>query len=202
MKICITGKPCSGKSLAMQFIKEQGYNTWSADEWVHDSYKVGRIGYKTIKKHFGDKYVTKKEVNRKELGSLVFKNKKALNKLNSLINPLIKKAIVNLDKRENWFIELATYIFYPQDFAKIFDKIVLIVNEQNWKKDTQKQKFSYLKKIPTIFVENSKNLNSSILYIDIGKHKKVPLNVDFFVNNSKTKNFLKKNILKICKTLI
>jgi len=199
MKICITGKPCSGKSLAMQFIKEQGYNTWVADEWVHQAYKAGGVGYKTIKKHFGSDYVTKTEVNRKALGALVFSDKKALNKLNSLINPLIKREIKNLDDKKIWFIELATYLFYPREFDKIFNKIILIVNNQNWKKSIQNQKFSYLKKIPTFFVENSKKSNSSIFNIDIENNKKAQINVDFFVNNSKSKKFLQKNILKICK---
>ena len=100
MKICITGQPGSGKTTAIQYIKEAGYNTFIADEYVHSIYKVNKPGYKAIKKAFGAKYVTSKEVNRKALGNLVFKNKNALKKLNKLMNPLIKSAIVKLPKNK------------------------------------------------------------------------------------------------------
>lgn len=201
MKICITGQPGSGKSTAMQYIKEAGYNTFVADEYVHSIYKVNKPGYKAIKKAFGAKYVTSKEVNRKALGSLVFKNKLALKKLNKIMNPLIKSAILKLPKNKIWFIELATYLFYPQDFANIFDKIIVVFSQENFKKVSQSKKFEYLKKIPTIFVDKSKRINPSIFNIDnrIGNHP--PINVDIFVNNSKNKKFLRNNILKICKKI-
>ena len=201
MKICITGQPGSGKTTAIQYIKEAGYNTFIADEYVHAIYKVNKPGYKVIKKAFGAKYVTSKEVNRKALGNLVFKNKNALKKLNKLMNPLIKSAIVKLPKNKIWFIELATYIFYPQDFANIFDKVLLIFSNQNFKKDSQSKKFKYLKKIPTIFVEKSKKSNGSIFNIDNRIGSDPIINVDIFVNNSKNKKFFKNNILKICKKI-
>lgn len=202
MKICITGKPCSGKSTAMEYIKLAGYKTFIADEFVHSIYKVGRPGYKAILKNFGPDFVGSKEVNRKKLGSLVFKNKKALVKLNKTINPLITSAIKKLDNSQTWFIELGTYIFYPKDFANIFDKIILIFTNKNWKKENQTKKFSYLKKIPTIFVDNSKKDESSILYIDNKVSKSMPINVDIFVNNCQNKKFFRNDILKICKSLI
>ncbi len=201
MKICITGKPCSGKTTAMEYIKKAGYHTFIADEYVRSIYKVNKPGYNAIKKVFGARYVTKTEVNRKALGALVFNNKKALTKLNKLMNPLIRKAIVKLNKKYDWYVELATYIFYPQDFANVFDKVILIFTTQNWKKEYQAKKFTYLKKIPTFFVEKSKKHKGSIFNID----KKVGLdpiiNVDIFVNNCKNKNILKNNILKICKNI-
>lgn len=202
MKICITGKPCSGKSLVMEYIAKAGYRTFIADEFVHAIYKKNQIGYNLIKSEFGSKYVTNNEVNRKELGALVFNDKNALKKLNNLINPLIKNAILELDKKQDWFIELATYLYYPKSFDKIFDKIVLIFRQQNLKNNVQNTRFSYLKKIPTIFVENSKKIPGAILYIGNGLKKKSSIDVDIFVNNSDSKINLKKNILSICKKLI
>lgn len=198
MKICITGKPGSGKSLAMEYIQKAGYRTFIADDFVHAIYKAGQPGYLAIKKAFGSKFVSKTEVNRKALGQLVFGNKNALKKLNNLINPIIKKAIIDLDNSQKWFIELATYIFYPKTFAKIFDKVVLISAPEKRKNKIQKEKFSYLKKIPTFFVDNSKKSSTSILYIG-NRYCKAPLiNVDIFVNNDQSKKILQKNILKIC----
>ncbi|XQP55916.1 MAG: dephospho-CoA kinase [Mycoplasmoidaceae bacterium] len=185
----------------MKYIKDAGYNTFIADEYVHAIYKVNQPGYKAIKRAFGDKFVTKTEVNRKALGALVFRDKTALKKLNKLMNPLIRSAIEKLDKNKTWFIELATYIFYPQDFANLFDKIVLIFTNKNWKNNYQSKKFSYLKKIPTIFVEKSKKTKPSIFNIDNRIGQDPIINVDIFVNNSQNKKILKNNILKICKNI-
>lgn len=201
MKICITGLPCSGKTTAMKYIKEAGYHTFIADEYVHSIYKANKPGYIAIKKAFGVKYVNKTEVNRKALGSLVFQDKKALIKLNKIMNPLIAKAIKKLDDKKLWFIELATYLFYPADFANLFDKILLVFTNKDWKKEYQIKKFNYLKKIPTFFVDNSKKINPSILNIDNKVSRTPTINVDIFVNNSQNKKFLKNNILKICKNV-
>lgn len=201
MKICITGKPCSGKSTAMQYIKEAGYHTFIADEYVHSIYKVNKPGYNAIKRVFGPKYVTKTEVNRKALGALVFKDKNALKKLNKIMNPLIRKAIEKLEGKYDWYIELATYLFYPQDFANLFDKILLVFTDKDWKKDYQSKKFNYLKKIPTIFVDKCSKTEVSILNIDNKVGSAPCINVDIFVNNSENKKILKNNILKICKNI-
>lgn len=201
MKVCITGLPCSGKSTAMKYIKESGYKTFIADEYVHSIYKVNKPGYNAIKKAFGSKYITKTEVNRKALGALVFQDKKALIKLNKIMNPLIAKAIRNLDDKKLWFIELATYLFYPADFANLFDKVLLVFTNKDWKQNYQNKKFNYLKKIPTFFVDNSKKSKSSIFNIDSIVSSDPMINVDIYVNNSSNKKFLKNNILKICKSI-
>lgn len=185
----------------MEYIKKAGYHTFVADEYVHSIYKVNKPGYNAIKKSFGSKYVTSKEVNRKALGSLVFKDKKALTKLNKIMNPLIAKAIKELDDKKLWFIELATYIFYPADFANLFDQILLVFTNKDWKQEYQSKKFNYLKKIPTFFVDNSKKSKSSIFNIDNKVSSAPSINVDIFVDNSANKNIFKNNILKICKSL-
>ncbi|MCQ2748227.1 MAG: dephospho-CoA kinase [Mycoplasmoidaceae bacterium] len=99
MKICVTGQPCSGKSTAMSYIKQADYHTFVADEYVHAIYKKNKPGYNAIKRNFGTKYVNSKEVDRKALGALVFKNKKALEKLNKLMNPIIANKIKSLNKK-------------------------------------------------------------------------------------------------------
>ncbi|XQP55020.1 MAG: dephospho-CoA kinase [Mycoplasmoidaceae bacterium] len=201
MKICITGLPCSGKTTAMKYINEAGYKTFVADEYVHSIYKVNKPGYNAIKKAFGSKFVTKTEVNRRVLGALVFKDKKALTKLNKIMNPLIAKAIKQLDNKKLWFVELGTYLFYPSDFANLFDQVLLVFTNKDWKQNYQNKKFNYLKKIPTIFVDNSKKSKSSIFNIDSKVSSDPMINVDIYVNNSANKKFLKNNILKICKSL-
>ena len=201
MKICITGKPGSGKSLALSYINDLGYKTWAADEYVIHIYKYPNFGYWTILKIFGKDYVNEIEVDRKKLGKLVFSNKKALEKLNLSLNKIIKKSIIELDKNKTWFIELGTYIYYPQDFANIFDKIFYLFRPKKDQKKQINKKFYYLKKIPPIFVDKFKINKSTIFYIG-PKYCQLPkINVDIFVNNRFSKKILKNNIEKILKDL-
>lgn len=196
MKICITGKPGAGKTLALNYFKIWGCNVFESDKYVIDIYKKDKIGYKLIKKTFGNKYVNTKEVDRKKLGQLVFTKPNMLKKLSNLINPLLAKKIKSLDTKKTWFIELGTYLYYSNYFSKIFDRIVLIFNQKNMQNIIKKKKFSYLKKIPTFFVENSKKPKTPLFYIENKINKKTIINVDYIVDNSSTKNIFKKNLVK------
>lgn len=202
MKICITGKPCSGKSLVLSYIKDLGYKTWEADKYVHQIYKYPYLGYQTILKIFGKQYVNKTEVNRKKLGQLVLNDEESLKRLNKYMNKIIKDSITKLDDNKTWFIELGTYIYYPQDFSNIFDKIIFLFRTKKNQKMATNKKFFYLKKIPTFFVDNLKINKSSILYIGPKYCQSPKINVDIFVNNLSNKKILKKNIEKILKNLL
>ena len=196
MKICLTGKPGSGKTLALKYFKSWGCNIFETDKYVADIYKKDKEGYRLIKKVFGNKYVNAKEVDRKKLGQLVFTKSNMLKKLSNLINPLLAKKIKSLDTGKTWFIELGTYLYYSKYFAKFFDRIVLIFNSKNMENMNKKKKFSYLKKIPTFFVDNSKKAKTSLYLIENKINKKSTINVDYIVDNSSTKNIFKKNLIK------
>lgn len=187
MLVCITGKSGSGKTTAIQYIKKLGFNTWIADEYIHEIYKKGNIGYCAIEKAFGKEYVNQKEVDRKKLGSLVFSNTKYMKKLNNITLPLIKNKIIEL-KSENKliFCELAIYINHEKYFKKCFEKIIQISTSKMLEKNNLEKKFSSLRKFPTKRVGNLKNpINSNVIEFD------------FFVENSKNKKFFYNEIKKI-----
>lgn len=187
MLVCITGKSGSGKTTAIQYIKTLGFNTWVADEYIHEIYRKGNIGYSAIEKNFGKEYVNSKEVDRKKLGSLVFGNTKYMKKLNSITLPLIKNKILEL-KQENKliFCELAIYINHEKYFKKCFEKIVLISTTKILEKNNLEKKFGSLRKFPTKRVGNLKNpINSNTI------------ECDYFVENSKNKKYFYTEIKKI-----
>ena len=131
MLVCITGKIGSGKSTVTSQYKKLGYKTLEMDKYIHSIYKANKIGYQKIKKEFGLKYVNDKEVDRKKLGQLVFKNKKELDRLNAITLPLIKEKILSLqNKKEIIFIELGIYITNEQYFKDCFDLVILVKGKQ------------------------------------------------------------------------
>lgn len=196
MKICITGKPGVGKTYALKYLKSLGCNVFETDKYVVEIYRKNNVGYKLIKKVFGSKFVNNQAVDRKKLGQMVFTQPKMLIKLSNLINPIIAKKIKSLDSKKTWFIELGTYLYYSKFFSNFFDRIILIFNSKNAQNIIKNNKFLYLKKIPTFFVENSKKSKSSLYYIENKINKKSSINVDYIVDNCSTKNFFKKNLVK------
>ena len=110
MLVCITGKIGSGKSTVTNLYKKIGYKTLEMDKYIHSIYKANKIGYQKIKNKFGAKYVNDKEVDRKQLGQLVFKNKKELDRLNAITLPLIKDKILSLQNQKEIVISLMNNI--------------------------------------------------------------------------------------------
>ena len=151
MKICITGKPGCGKTYALKYFQSLGCNVFESDKYVNEIYQRNNIGYQLIKKHFGTKYLNDQGVDKKKLGALVFSKPSMLTKLSKIINPLIAKKIKLLDPNKTWFIELGTYLYYHEYFAKYFDRVMLIFNPKNKQNIIQNKKFSYLKKNSHIF---------------------------------------------------
>ena len=127
MLICVTGQIGSGKTSVLDEFKNLGFKTFEMDKYIHEVYKKNEIGYKLIKKNFGDSYVTNTEVNRKKLGQLVFNNNMMLDKLNALTIPLIQQKILELKQQnELIFIELGIFLKYEKQFKDLFDYVILV----------------------------------------------------------------------------
>jgi len=96
--IGVTGKICSGKSAAVKFLSSQP-NTMmiNLDHLGHLVYQknfiflneIKNLFYQLNNKIFDNKDTFNEILNRKELGKIVFKNKKYLKILNKLIRPEI-----------------------------------------------------------------------------------------------------------------
>ncbi len=89
--IGLTGLFCSGKSTLEKILeKEFGY-------FIIDLDKIGHIALQEKKeaiiKIFGSNILTDEKIDRKKLGNIVFKNKKELVKLNSIVWPFIRNYV-------------------------------------------------------------------------------------------------------------
>ncbi|MEF9984809.1 MAG: dephospho-CoA kinase [Malacoplasma sp.] len=165
--ICITGTMGSGKTTAMNYLKDKGYKTFVMDDYIKEIYKKGNIGYAKILKNFGSNFVNDVEVNRNKLLEHILESNDNKNKLDSIIVPLIEKKIKNLSNNNLLFIELGIYIYFPYIFSHYFQKIIII---ERLKDLREKDNFFSLNKsikFSTKDVGNSKNvLFSSVIYGD------------------------------------
>lgn len=188
MKIVITGYSGSGKSELMKMLKVEGCNVFMADEYVHQIYQFGEIGYNIIKKEFGLDYINEGEVDRKKLGNLVFNDSTQLEKLNNLIIPLIRKKIESLNNKQKWYVELAIFLNYPNQFKNIFDKVVFVKQDKGIIDKNNAEKFRHIENLPTFCSKVIKNNN-----------KINGFQIDYIVDNSGNLSQLKEEVFKLMK---
>lgn len=95
--IGITGGIGSGKSTVLDVLKTK-YNGYvlEADKIGHIVMEPGGLAYDKIIEVFGNDILdVEGKINRKILGSIVFKDKEKLSVLNSIVHPNVKKYIVD-----------------------------------------------------------------------------------------------------------
>lgn len=94
----ITGGVGSGKSRVLAELQNKyGAFVIEADKLAHDLMEPGKIIYKAIVEEFGDSILMSEEpyaIDRKLLGEIVFNNNAKLEKLNSIVHPLVKQSIL------------------------------------------------------------------------------------------------------------
>lgn len=92
--IGLMGNSGSGKSTVAEYLREKGAEIVDADEISHQLCELGQPGLVAIKKAFEPYYFNDDgSLNRKRLGRLVFADPNQLEKLESILHPLIKKRL-------------------------------------------------------------------------------------------------------------
>lgn len=92
-KIAITGGVASGKTTVCRIFEEFGATVVFADAIVHELLKTDTALKNKIIGEFGSELVKNGQIDRKILGNLVFKDEKALKKLEAILHPAVLKKI-------------------------------------------------------------------------------------------------------------
>lgn len=88
----LTGGIASGKSTVSKTFKEHNIPVVDADIVARQVVELGTPGLQQIKDAFGKDYLNEDEtLNRSKLGELVFKDQKSLDKLNNIMDPLMRE---------------------------------------------------------------------------------------------------------------
>lgn len=136
--IGITGGIGCGKSVVMSLLEEK-YKAavLLSDLIAHDLMKPGEANYKAILETFGESLAGENgEIDRKQLGSIVFGNPEKLAVLNSITHPNVIKETqrrieLNSQKDEIDFICLESALLFDTELASLCDEIWYIyANEE------------------------------------------------------------------------
>ncbi|MDC4182613.1 dephospho-CoA kinase [Mycoplasma bradburyae] len=143
--ICLSGKASCGKSMLIDLLNKDGYQTIKLDNLIHEYYEKGKSGYQFVLDNFGSDYIDNEKVNRKKLGDLVFNNPNKLKLLNDFAEKIVKYHLKNIDNQGIIIVEGAAIYNNQERYLDIFDYFVLIQRDQNLIEDSIRAKFAYLK---------------------------------------------------------
>jgi dephospho-CoA kinase len=89
--IAVTGPFASGKSTFVGLLGELGAETVSADEIVHDLLAADEATISHVVERFGDDVRDEQGVDRRALGRKVFGDPEALQDLENILHPLVRR---------------------------------------------------------------------------------------------------------------
>ena len=179
--IVITGSIATGKSTVCELLREQKYSIIDADGIAHS---VLDQNCQNISELFGSEYIIDGHVDRKKLGSLIFKNKDEKQKLENLLHPLIREIILKkcneLSAREKlFFVDIP--LFYETK-AYPFDNVAVVYAPR-------KVQIQRLMQRNNMSVEDALERIDSQIDIETKKQK-----ADFVIDNSGSKEALKETL--------
>ena len=132
--VALTGSIATGKSSVASIFKDFGFTVIDADRVAH---QILDREYQEIEKLFGNQYITedvnKKIVNRKQLGTLIFSNQEAKEKLEALLHPLIyqeikKRSLPLEEKKAPYIIDIP--LFFESNRYPIKQTIVVYIPKE------------------------------------------------------------------------
>lgn len=108
--IVITGSIGTGKSTAVDIIKNLGFRVYDSDKIVHDGYEVNSPLYKQVADTFGREILNEDcSINRQKLGKIVFNNSDKLEKLNEIVHQYVLAELnkaINESENEVIFLDI------------------------------------------------------------------------------------------------
>lgn len=122
----ITGGIGTGKSSVSKYLIKLGYTVIDTDI-ISKEVAATTSFIESIKIVFGDEFIENGTLNRKKMGELIFNDKEANKKLNSLIHPIIKKNVIekiNLCNQNIVFVDVP--LLYESGFGDLCHKVICV----------------------------------------------------------------------------
>ncbi len=94
-KYIVTGNTGVGKSLLINYAKEKGYPTFSADSYVQELYEKDGAGTFLLSRIFGVDILTSTGAIDKDILSELIKDDEKRQRIEKIVHPLVYKAMVN-----------------------------------------------------------------------------------------------------------
>ncbi|ERN52508.1 dephospho-CoA kinase [Alkalihalophilus marmarensis] len=131
MLIGLTGGIASGKSTVSNWLSEHGYPIIDADKIARDVVEPGRGAYEEIVGQFGrDILFEDGTINRKKLGSIIFKDEKKRSELNQIVHPAVRREMLaQKDRYEAEGHETIIFdipLLFESNLFHLVDRVMLV----------------------------------------------------------------------------
>ena len=185
--IGLTGSFGTGKTFVASIFRELGAKVIDADRIAHKAIRKGTPAYKRIVKLFGKKILNKEaEINRGELGHIVFSNKAFLRKLNDIVHPYvikeIKRSIRSAGKTDVVVVDAP--LLLEARLGGLVDKLVVVKCQKRRQIERCQEKFRLQKEEILKRIANQ---------ISIKRKMEI---ADLVIENSRTRSLTRKQVRK------
>jgi dephospho-CoA kinase len=126
--IGLTGNIASGKSTVTKHLIKKGFYVIDADIISREVVARGTEGLKRIIESFGEGVISVDgTLNRKELGSIVFSDKRKLEKLNRVLHPIIRRRIIRtIEKAQERVVFIDAALIFELELDKLLDMVWMV----------------------------------------------------------------------------
>lgn len=138
LTIGLTGGIGSGKSEASGILRELGALVIDADIVGHETYRSGQTAWDEIVEAFGDEVIgSDGEIDRRELGKIVFDDPGSLKRLTDIVWPKIRKGLKDRmagerDGGDTEILVVEAAVLFEAGWENLFDEIwVVTAPEKN-----------------------------------------------------------------------
>jgi dephospho-CoA kinase len=187
----VTGSFGSGKTTVARQLSAFGAKIIDADKIAHRIIKPGNRIYERIVKTFGNGILKNgKTIDRHKLSCIVFNNKNALKKLNSIMHPeIIRITRRQIKTARSRVVVLDVPLLIEAGLENIVDRLIVV-------------KVNRKKQIERLLDKTSLSRTSILKRI----HRQIPLSkkvrlADFVIDNSGTFGETKRQVENICKNM-
>jgi len=128
LKIGLTGGIGSGKSTVAKLFRFLGAEVYSADTEAKELMNINPYLRKEISLLFGEEAYVAGVLNSVFIASIVFSNPSLLEKLNSIVHPVVREDFFEWAKirSENAYVIQEAAILFESGFASFFDYNILV----------------------------------------------------------------------------
>ena len=125
MVVGITGSIASGKSLVTTYLINKGYKVIDSDKISHEVLFINEVKQRLINQ-FGSTIITNNEINRKELGFIVFNDNNKKEQLQNIVFPYILEEIKKQISKNKGLIFLDAPLLIEYNIMYLVDKIIVV----------------------------------------------------------------------------
>ncbi|MCY7736610.1 MULTISPECIES: dephospho-CoA kinase [Bacillus] len=129
--IGLTGGIASGKSTVSQMIKEQGIRVVDADVIAKEAVAKGTPALQQIVQTFGeDVLLPNGELNRQQLGAIIFSDEGKRKQLNAIVHPEVRKEMLKQRdegvSQQETFVVLDIPLLFESQLESLVDRIIVV----------------------------------------------------------------------------